>query len=165
MLTRNKLPSMHPSKRPRSCLVSSNRRPLYFLGLLAGSTLTLFIEGGFGTLAGGNEVAETLGNPLTPPTTGAFLIPLTPGGLGNPSTGALGSPPLVFGLLAALTLAFPGTLLALLRGLETTGGRDEVDGLGVEGLVKPFAEGMGLPLTTAFGLDAAETACFFAAPA
>lgn len=165
MLAGNMLLSMHPYKRPRSSLFSSNRRPLYFLGLLAGSTLTLFIEGGFGTLAGGNEVAETLGNPLTPPTTGAFLIPLTPGGLGNPSTGALGSPPLVLGLLAALTFAFPGTLLTLLSGLDTTGGRDEVDGLGVEGLVKPFAEGMGLPLITAFGLDAAETACFFATPA
>lgn len=146
----------------------------HFFGLLAGSILTLFVEGGFGTLAGGK--LETLGNPFTEGAGGALAIPATPGALGNPgafgrpSTGALGNPPLVLGLLAALIL----TLFAVEearglgltggredRGLELTGGRPDTEGF--EGLGSPAAEGLGE--TALFGFEAADTAVFLTAPA
>jgi len=119
------------------------------------------------------------------------VTPVKPGALGSPeafgkpSTGTLGSPPLVLGLLAALTL----TLFAVEaarglgltggredrglgltggredRGLELTGGRPDTEGF--EGLGRPAAEGEGLiaPETALFGFEAADTAVFLTAPA
>lgn len=141
------------------------------MGLLAGSILTFPLEGGFGTLAGGKLV--TLGRPFAA-AAGALVSPDTPGGFGNPSTGALGSPPLVFGLLAGLILTLPAVELPKGleltggrddKGLGLTGGRDETEGFGVEGLGRPATEGVGLPPTTLFGFDAADTAVFLTAPA
>lgn len=134
----------------------------------------MLVEGGFGTLAGGK--LETLGNPFTEGAAGALAIPATPGAFGNPgafgrpSTGALGNPPLVLGLLAALIL----TLFAVEaakglgltggredRGLELTGGRPDTEGF--EGLGRPAVEGLGE--TALFGFEAADTAVFLTAPA
>lgn len=141
----------------------------YFLGLLAGSILTFPLEGGLGTLAGGKLV--TFGSPFAA-AAGALVSPLTPGGFGNPSTGALGSPPLVFGLLAGLILTLPAVEEP--KGLGLTGGRDKGLGLtggrdedfGAEGLGRPPTEGTGLPPPTALlGFDAADAAVFLTAPA
>ena len=148
------------------------------MGLLEGSILTLLVEGVFGTFAGGR--LETFGNPFTEGAAGALVTPVKPGALGKPgafgkpSTGALGSPPLVLGLLAALTL----TLFAVEaarglgltggredRGLELTGGKPDTEGF--EGLGRPAVEGEGLiaPETALFGFEAADTAVFLTAPA
>lgn len=144
------------------------------MGLLAGSILTFPLEGGFGTLAGGKLV--TFGKPFAA-AAGALVTPLTPGSFGNPSTGALGSPPLVFGLLAGLILTLPAVeepkgleltggkdAVEVPKGLELTGGRDETEGFGTEGLGRPPTEGTGLPIAL-FGFDAADTAVFLTAPA
>jgi hypothetical protein len=95
--------------------------------------------------------------------------------LGKPSTGALGNPPLVFGLLAALTLTLfvvdVARGLGLMggredKGLELTGGREEIEGFDTEGLGSPATEGEGLtPETAVFGFEAADTAVFLTAPA
>ena len=178
----------NPISRPRSPISSSGFKaslyhslsalhPSYFLGLLAGSILTLFVKGGFGTLAGGR--LETLVRPFALGAAGA-LATFRPGALGNPgtfgkpSTGALGNPPLVLGLLAALTLALfaveEARGLGLTggredRGLELTGGKPDTEGF--EGLGRPATEGEGLltPETALFGFEAAETAVFLTAPA
>jgi hypothetical protein len=156
------------------------------LGLLAGSILTLLVEGGFGTLAGGR--LETFGKPYAEGAAGALVTPVkpgafgSPGAFGRPSTGALGNPPLVFGLLAALTLTL---FVVEVRGLELTGGREDKgleltggrEDKGLEltggrdetedfGLGSPAAEGEGLtPETALFGFEAADTAVFLTAPA
>jgi hypothetical protein len=150
--------------------------------LLAGSILTLLVEGGFGTLAGGR--LETFGRPYAEGAAGALVTPVKPGAFGRPSTGALGNPPLVFGLLAALTLTLFVVEVRGLeltggredRGLELTGGRDETEGLELTGgrdetedfgLGSPATEGEGLiaPETALFGFEAADTAVFLTAPA
>jgi hypothetical protein len=156
--------------------------------LLAGSILTLLVEGGFGTLAGGR--LETFGRPYAEGAAGALVTPVkpgafgSPGAFGRPSTGALGNPPLVFGLLAALTLTLFVVEVRGLeltggredRGLELTGGRDETEGLELTGgrdetedfgLGSPATEGEGLiaPETALFGFEAADTAVFLTAPA
>jgi hypothetical protein len=117
---------------------------------------------------GGFGIAGALGSP------GALE---NPGAFGRPSTGALGSPPLVFGLLAALTLTLFAVDVARGlgltggredRGLELTGGREETEGFGTEGLGSPATEGEGLiaaPETALFGFEAADTAVFLTAPA
>jgi hypothetical protein len=141
--------------------------------LLAGSILTLLPEGG-GKL-------ETFGNPFADSAAGALETPDTPGAFGNPetfgkpSTGALGNPPLVFGLLAALTLTLFAVDVARGlgltggredKGLELTGGREETEGFDTDGLGNPATDGEGLiPETALFGFEAAETAVFLTAPA
>lgn len=156
--------------------------PLYFLGLLAGSILTLLFKGGLGTLAAGRDFGALAG---FNPSTGLGLAPEI-GTLGMPLTGALGSPPLVLGWLALLTLTFPGPARGLEltggredRGFELTGGREDsgleftggrdlgawmgVEGLRPEGLGSPLIEGDGLEASD-LGFEAAEMVCFFAAP-
>ena len=122
-------------------------------------------------MAGGR--LETFGRPFVEGAAGALATPVTPGAFGRPSTGALGNPPLVFGLLAALTLTLFAVEVAKGlgltggrddRGLELTGGRDDTEGFGLD---NPAAEGDGLlaPETALFGFEAADTAVFLTAPA
>jgi hypothetical protein len=156
-----------------------------FLGLLAGSILTLPVEEGLrtmplpGTLD--SPLAGTMGKLFTEVLlTGVFDKALT-GVFDGPPTEGLGSPftadtfgkPLAgrLGLLAELMVVFADVEVS---GLVVTGGRDlgaedggadgfDIDALTAGDLGRWFTEGSGFPPTT--GFDAVDTTDFLTAPA